>query len=213
MTYYKYPRTPHMPYSHSKTDDDKTLESDSHFYDMDAVIVTEKMDGENTSVYNNGKCHARSIDSRHETYHSILLNQIQTWCHILPEGFRVCGEYLYVKHAIHYMDLQSYFYGFSVWNGPKCLDWNNTIKILNELEVTPVPILYMGLYDREKIEDIFMKAEQDGKEGIVIRNAAGFHIHDFGKNVAKCVRKNHVQTNVHWTKVPPIENNRLIGKE
>lgn len=37
-------------------------------------------------------------------------------------------------------------------------------------------------------------------EGYVTRNLDSFHINDFDKNVAKCVRKNHVQTDEHWTK-------------
>lgn len=58
----KYPRTYHLPYSPSKTDDDKTLSSDAHFADMEEVVVTIKMDGENCTVYNDGSIHARSLD-------------------------------------------------------------------------------------------------------------------------------------------------------
>ena len=57
----KYPRTPHLPYSMSKTDDDKTLPDDSQFEDMN-VVVTIKMDGENTTIYPDGYVHARSLD-------------------------------------------------------------------------------------------------------------------------------------------------------
>ena len=37
-------------------------------------------------------------------------------------------------------------------------------------------------------------------EGYVVRNIEAFHISDFARNVAKCVRENHVQTDEHWTK-------------
>ena len=37
-------------------------------------------------------------------------------------------------------------------------------------------------------------------EGFVVRNVDSFAYEDFSKNVAKYVRKNHVQTDEHWTK-------------
>lgn len=43
----KYPRTFHLPYSLSKTDDDKTFESDDLFKSMNKVYCSIKMDGEN----------------------------------------------------------------------------------------------------------------------------------------------------------------------
>ena len=46
----KYPRTYHLPYSKGYTSDDKVLTSDNQFQTMD-VVVTEKMDGENTTIY------------------------------------------------------------------------------------------------------------------------------------------------------------------
>lgn len=62
QTKVKYPRTFHLPYSLTLTDDDKRLESDGHFKLFDEVVVTEKMDGENTTVYQDGRIHARSLD-------------------------------------------------------------------------------------------------------------------------------------------------------
>ena len=58
--YVKYPRTYHLPWSIG-TSDDKTLKEDKQFLGK-RVIVSIKMDGENTSIYND-KMHARSIDS------------------------------------------------------------------------------------------------------------------------------------------------------
>jgi hypothetical protein len=44
------------------------------------------------------------------------------------------------------------------------------------------------------------KFDITGKEGYVVRLASSFKFDDFNKSVAKFVRKNHVQTNEHWTK-------------
>ena len=58
----KYPRTPHFPWSPGATDDDKILQ-DLSVFDKQPVVITEKMDGENTTIYADGYIHARSLDS------------------------------------------------------------------------------------------------------------------------------------------------------
>ena len=47
----KYPRTPHLPWSLGATNDDVKQRDLSHFVGKQ-VVVTEKMDGENTTLYN-----------------------------------------------------------------------------------------------------------------------------------------------------------------
>ena len=74
---YKYPRTYHLPFSKGYTSDDKVLKNDLHLIGKE-IIITEKMDGENTSIYNSG-FHARSIDSLHKPYHSWLINYMQNF--------------------------------------------------------------------------------------------------------------------------------------
>ena len=58
----KYPRTPHLPWSEGITSDDKKIKTLNKFHGR-SVIITEKMDGENTTMYRNN-IHARSLDSR-----------------------------------------------------------------------------------------------------------------------------------------------------
>lgn len=206
---YKYPRTPHLPFSESSTDSDKRLDSDEHFYEMEDVVVTIKMDGENTTVYPDGTFHARSLDSKHKEYHSWLLQDIQNWCYSLEPNTRVCGEYLYAKHSIAYNDLESYFYAFSVWQKDYCLPFSKVLDLYDALGVYHVPTVYAGRYDREKIKKLAEEVVSAGHEGIVVRNYNGFRYQDFSKNIAKYVRPNHVQTNKHWTQ-GKIESNKLI---
>lgn len=111
---YKYPRTPHFPFSEGSTNDDKILKDTKHFIGKD-IVVTEKMDGENTTIYKN-YYHARSLSSKHIDYHSWLLSFISTFQNNIPEGWRVCDEYLFAKHSILYENLQSYFEVISIWN-------------------------------------------------------------------------------------------------
>jgi len=46
----KYPRTPHLPWSPGASSDDVRHLNIDHFKNKQ-VVVTEKMDGENTSLY------------------------------------------------------------------------------------------------------------------------------------------------------------------
>lgn len=199
MHRYKYPRTPHLPFSEGATSDDRILSSDSHFYDMDEVVVTIKMDGENTTIYPNGFYHARSLDSAHRDYHSWLLSYIPTFCYCIPENHRICGEYLYAKHSIGYYQLPSYFEVFSIWNEETCLDWKSTVDLCQKLWLVYVPVVYIGKYDSDHIEKLAHSLVAEGQEGIVVRNASSFQLSDFSNNIAKFVRPNHVQTDEHWS--------------
>lgn len=206
---YKYPRTPHLPFSESIADDDKRLDSDKHFYEMKDVIVTIKMDGENTTIYSDGYYHARSLDSAHKDYHSWLLSYIPKFQYLIPEGIRICGEYLYAKHSIEYVSLPTYFEAFSAWYENECFSWDDTEFLLKKIGLYHVPIIYIGKYDANKIIKLAKEAIADGHEGIVVRNYNGFRYQDFSKNIAKYVRPNHVQTNKHWAQ-GKIESNKLV---
>ena len=208
---YKYPRTPHLPFSQGATSDDKMLENTEHFNGM-RVVVTEKMDGENTTVYPQ-HYHARSLDSAHRDYHSYLLSKVLPRLqYMLPEGWRVCGEYLYAKHSIKYDNLDDYFLVFSIWNSDNiCLSWEDTKEYASLLSLNLVPEYYVGMYNEHIIKAIAEDVVRNGGEGIVVRNADEFKFEDFAKNIAKYVRKNHVQTDKHWS-LEKIEVNGLIGK-
>lgn len=203
---YKYPRTYHLPFSETITSDDKVLKDTFQFHGKQ-VIVTEKMDGENSTIYNN-YYHARSLDSKHSAYHSWLMSYIQQFQYMIPDNWRVCGEYLFAKHSIEYHDLESYFLVFSVWDGEQCLSWDDTEKFCKQLGLQLVPVLYKGEYDEELIKKIAKETVSKGGEGIVVRLQDSFSYADFPKSVAKFVRKNHVQTDTHW-KNQDITKNKL----
>lgn len=205
----KYPRTFHLPYSLGMSSDDKVLNSD-YCFNRKTVVVTEKMDGENTTI-SFDRIYARSVDSKHEWYHSWLLNWSQQFIYLLDKDIRICGEYLYCKHSIEYENLESYFLGFSVWKKDVCLSWDKTIKFFNNLGIKSVPIIWIGQYDSEYIKSLADNTVNKGGEGIVVRVFDEFKYKDFSSCVAKYVRANHVQTNIHW-KNSTIELNKLIEK-
>ncbi len=47
----KYPRTPHLPWSSGRSEDDIALDSNEHLERLEDVVVTEKLDGENTTIF------------------------------------------------------------------------------------------------------------------------------------------------------------------
>lgn len=194
---YKYSRTYHLLFSPGTTSDDRFVESHAHFEGKE-VVVTEKMDGENTSIYPDF-FHARSTSSLmhpSRTFVGALHGMIG---HDIPDGFRICGENLYAKHSIHYTQLESYFMAFSVWCGENCLSWDETVEWCKLLEVPTVPELYRGIWDEEKIKTLYdPDRKPDAMEGYVVRLASGFKYDEFAKSVSKFVRAKHVQTSEHW---------------
>lgn len=196
--YIKYPRTYHLPWSLGVTSDDKVLKDLSNF-EGKLVVVTEKLDGENTTIYNN-YFHARSLDGNKHPSQDMLKNNISLWQYMLPTGVRVCGENVYAKHSIEYSMLDSYFQAFSVWEEDICLDWYSTVDFLNSLGVTTVPVLYIGTFDEHVIKSLYTGVSSQGgvQEGYVVRLLDSFKYEDFSKSVAKFVRKNHVQTDKNW---------------
>ena len=206
MKLFKYPRTQHFSFSEGATNDDKIIEND-HIFDGMTVVITTKMDGENTTIYSNGKFHARSLDSKHRAYHSWLLGYIPRFSYRIPEGYRLCGEYLYARHSIAYEDLPDYFMVFSIWDeNNDCLSWQTTKDLCNDIGVITVPELYVGSFDLDLVKKIAKDTVNKGQEGIVVRNVESFNACDFNKNIAKFVRANHVQTDEHWTQQTIIPN-------
>lgn len=205
MGYVKYPRTYHLPWSEAITSDDKVMHSAEHFVGKQ-VVVTEKMDGENTTMYRD-HVHARSLDSRGGEDRAWVK---QFWAQIrndIPQGWRICGENLWAKHSVSYTELKSYFYGFSIWdNNNVALSWDDTVEYFGMLGIVPVPVLYSGEWDEKTIRSLTKGLNLEQTEGYVVRLVDSFHYDNFGKSVAKFVRKGHVQTDKHWRTQKLIPN-------
>lgn len=205
MKRYKYPRTYHFSFSPGRSSDDKIFNDYEQYFKDKEVVITEKMDGENTTIYND-MCHARSINSAHREYHSWLLNYARSFQYMLNDGERVCGEYLFAKHSIYYENLPSYFMVFSIWNGEQCLSWEDTVKRCKELNLITVPVLYKGIYDKNKIDEAIKEVANRNGEGIVMRLSSGYSYDNFNTSIIKYVRANHVQTDEHWSNQKIIQN-------
>ena len=194
---YKYPRTPHLSFSPGIGEDDLKLDRD-RLFDRCQIVVTEKLDGENTSLYTDG-IHARSVDSRHHPSRAWVKALQASISNDIPQGWRICGENVYAKHSIAYENLTSYFYLFSVWNQDNyCLSWAETQEWAEILGLELPAVIYRGMWDEAKIKAIASSLDEDVCEGFVVRKIEQFHYDDFALNVAKWVRPNHVQSSEHW---------------
>jgi hypothetical protein len=211
--YIKYPRTKHLPFSASMTDDDKVIESLDAFQN-ERIIITIKMDGENTTMYRDF-IHARSIDSGYHESRTWVKNLHSQIAYKIPKGWRVCGENLYAKHSIHYKNLPSYFMIYSIWDNENvCLDWEMVETWADTLGIPTAPVIYEGLFDEQRLQDLAVfgfdvyKGTYNGDEceGYVVRVKRAFDYNQFGNCVAKYVRENHVQTDEHWKDKPVIKN-------
>ena len=87
------------------------------------------------------------------------------------------------------------------------IPWEKVEEYSYLLEIPTVPVLFKGIINSEKeLQSIINKLTSDPselggmREGIVARNAEIFHNDDFSTNVLKWVRKDHVTTDIHWTR-------------
>lgn len=201
--YVKYPRTLHLPWSPGATSDDK-IHKDLSGFEGQEVVVTIKMDGENTTMYSD-YYHARSLDSNSHPSQSYARNFHANISWNIPNGWRVCAENLYAKHSIEYNNLGDYLLAFSIWNEKNmALSWDDFLEWCFLIDIEPVPIIYRGIWDEKKIREIALPEH----EGYVVRVARSFHFSEFRKVVGKYVRAGHVQTTNHW-KAQAVVPNKL----
>ena len=212
-TYFKYPRTLHIPYSGSITSDDKIHSDINHFMGKN-VVITEKLDGENTTLYPDGHTHARSIDSKYHASRSWIKADWANKAYRLGPDLRIVGENLYAKHSIGYNHLTSYFYGFSVFHNDICLSWNESKDLIHDFGYPTPNAFFEGILTPGILDSVeqFVLTISDCTEGFVLRIADEFHIDDFSMNVAKYVRPNHVQTDNHWMH-GEFKVNKLNGQD
>lgn len=205
----KYPRTPHLPWSRPGEDD---VWMEEMFAPDTYVVVTEKLDGECTSIYSDGSIHARSIDSKdHPSRHYVKGMAAYVTPRILFQDLVLLGENVFAKHSIHYTELSSYFYLFGVRLREDILSWDEVEDWAEELGLMTAPVIWCGRWGDFKHEDIWPRPSEFGPEceGYVVRNINEFPVSEFRKNVAKFVRPNHIQTDQHWLRQPMVINGLL----
>ncbi len=210
----KYNRTFHFPWSPGATNDDKIAASVSGLVKV-PIVITEKMDGSNTSLETAG-CFARTHSGppSHASFDGLKALHASIKYKI-PEGIQLFGEWCFARHSINYNELPGYFMLFNV----RALDanawysWDMVELWASEIEVPTVPVLFKGSVSSEKelqelVESFMNQSSACGgiREGVVVRVQGEFSDDSFSNCVMKCVRANHVQTTEHWKEQEIIKN-------
>jgi hypothetical protein len=206
MTSPKYPRTMHLPWSEGATNDDKIADSVEALLDV-PIVITEKVDGSNVCLESDG-CFARS-HSGPPTHRSFdpFKALYASLKHNLSEHLQFFGEWLYAKHSLAYDKLPAYFLLFGVRDSYSgvWLSWDTTQLCAEKLSLYRVPGLYRGtVANKEQLKALTLDLAKEPstlgtiREGVVVRVARAFTDEEFPQCVQKWVRKDHVQTDVHW---------------
>lgn len=208
----KYPKTKYVGFSPSKDNTDVKecgLFNLSNFINK-PLIITAKLDGSNCLLDCNHVAARNGRIANHLSF-DIIKSMHSGFKDKIPENLIIFGENLYAKHSIYYNDLESYLYIFAIYDTIKMSwsSWDDVKKLASDIKVPTVPeISKLQLSNINDLTNVITEFGNQyissGGEGIVIRNASEFL--DFGNNVAKYVRKNHVNTEQHWSQQKIIRN-------
>lgn len=204
-THSKYPKTPHLPTSPGYNADDFTItDDDLARLRTKSLVVTEKMDGENTTFYSN-YMHARSLDSMSHSSQNYVKSIHARVAADIPPGWRVVGENMYATHSIKYDDLDDYFLVFAIFDEfGVLLPWVEIQDWAKLLGLGIVPVIDRGPFNtfrnaHANWEDYVAKLGR-ASEGYVLRDEDPIASKNFRHSVAKWVRPGHVQTIQHGWK-------------
>jgi len=213
----KYNRTFHLPWSKGCTNDDKRASSVDSLMGT-PIVITEKMDGSNTSLEREG-CFSRSHTGipTHASFDMLKVLQA-TLRQYMPKGMQYFGEWCFAKHSIEYNALPNYFLLFGirdvyVEDFSHWYDWDSVEAMAQNLGLSTVPVLFKGTVNSEKelqelTESLMIQPSACGgiREGVVARVQREFKDDEFSTCIMKCVRANHVQTSEHWKDQEIIRN-------
>lgn len=214
----KYGRTYHFPFSPGTTSDDRF----NHTYwediqNIDTLVHTEKLDGENNCLNQSG-VFARSHAAPTTSPWTIQIRE--RWELIKRDlgNIELFGENLYAVHSIEYKRIEEYYFVFAVRQLDKWLSWEEVKFYAALFDFPTVPelkkqstreltedILKSQITDWSQQESLFgslnpFTGENCTREGVVSRNIGEYPVAEFIHNVFKYVRKGHVKTDEHWTR-------------
>lgn len=205
----KWPRTYHLPFSPGLQNDDRRLPS-LNVFEGKRVIATEKLDGEGATMTRE-RTYPRSPDGRYHPSRDMMKAYHATKATMIPEEWRISGEYMYARHSIEYTRangnaLPAWFIGFGAWDAQNTLlEWDETLEVFEMLDIVPATVLYDGVWDENAIVAIAEALDTTRQEGLVVRLASAMPYPSgkgdkgrFFSGVAKWVRKGHVATDEHW---------------
>ena len=216
----KYNRTYHYDFSPGTTSDDRiNHEWKSDIIQIPEIIHLEKLDGENRCLNEFGVFARSHVAPTRNPWANHIKGKWDLIRRDLKNvGVELFGEDLYAQQSIIYPNIESHFYMFAVRKDDMWLSWDEVKWYAEFFEFPLVPELEIHdtkLISTKEIQNYVISESnkpsvfgsiQVGtdlectREGIVTRNIGEFNSTDFRENVFKYVRKNHVQTNEHWSR-------------
>lgn len=204
----KYPSTMHWPWSQTVHKDDRLHQSPESLTGIE-VIVSEKLDGGNTCLWQ-GEVYARSTGQPATQGWFAMVKKHHAWKTMNGDpSIFIYGEDLYGLHSIAYDPIKEdeTYRVFNVRKGDTWMSWDDVEATASQVSLRTVPVLFRGVFESVKDITDFFETEINNpsslggpKEGFVIRSASEFDNNEFTTLTAKYVRKNHVQTDEHWTR-------------
>lgn len=177
------------------------------------------MDGENTCLSELGVfARSHAAPTLHPWADHLKIKQSMMKYDLKENNLEIFGENLYAIHSIIYPKLEHHFYVFGVRVLGTWLSWEETKWYASVFDLPVVPELgIQDTTDTEAIKQRVLALAQEPsvfgslqnntqplrectREGIVSRNIEEYTKEAFPENVFKFVRKDHVQTDVHWSK-------------
>ena len=169
----KYCRSLHAQISLGTTSDDRFMPNGyiQAFANMDKLILTEKLDGQN-NCFNKHGVFARSHTA--PTTHPWDKPMRERWELIKNDlgDLEIFGENMYGVHSIAYKNLESYFYVFGVRDGDMWLSWEEVKFYAAMLDFPTVPEIpiKMELSGINAIGGMLKKDENDILEKWLMHN-------------------------------------------
>ncbi|KAH3742896.1 ATP dependent DNA ligase [Pelomyxa schiedti] len=216
----KFPRTKHLLNVGGASRDDLIMDAKDvrDFLSRD-IIVEEKIDGSNLGI---SITHDNQIrfQNRSHWVTSATATQwkgLEQWVSKTPALYDILtpdtilfGEWMAIKHSIHYTRLPSPFVAFDIYDIPskKFLSTTARNAKLEGTGIPTVPLVASGRFSREQLLAMLQGRRSDfydgPAEGLYLRIENATHL----EQRAKIVRADFLpDPNVtHWTKNVPIKN-------
>ncbi len=217
----KYGRTGHYSFSPGTTSDDRINRGwENDVKRFREIIHLEKMDGENQCLSQHGVfARSHAAPTRNPWSDHLKIIQAQMANDLKENNMDIFGENMYAQHSIVYPKLDTHFYVFGIRVLDKWLSWEEvqwyskffdlqTVPLLCTQDTSNTNIIQDKVIELSSQESVFGSVDVDDnsiictREGVVSRNIEEYSVEDFGKNVFKYVRKNHIKTadTQHWTR-------------
>lgn len=203
----KYPRTWHLTVSPGVHRDDRQHANDAGFVDID-VVITEKLDGSGVSLHDDGVYARSKVGApNHPSFDPLkALHAAVAWQ--IPANLSVFGEWCHAVHTIRYPHLPTddELYVFAVRDDDTGMfwPWDDVAALAGSLQLPTVPVLFTGRFGtlanlHGTIAGLAGQPSVFGpdREGVVVRQVAGFPAAEFPARVGKWVRAGHV-AGQHW---------------